>query len=212
MRRLTSIVALNQTGVIGCKNALPWRLKTDMAFFKEQTFGNVVIMGRKTFDSLGRRPLPGRYNVVVSHDFGLMPTSETFAAATGIAEALRAAENAPRKYKEIYIVGGQTMYHQFSEIVDRYLLTVVDKVVSDGDTYFDEKLVSGIEWASKPLQAVVASMSDEAAFTITELSRARTEARRQQRTEMTTNIHKRIEPSPARREVMKLQPAMSALF
>jgi dihydrofolate reductase len=212
MRRLTSIVALNQTGVIGCKNALPWRLKTDMAFFKAQTMGNVVIMGRKTFDSLGRRPLPGRYNVVVSHDFGLMPAFETFAAATGIAEALSAAENAPRKFKEIFVVGGQTMYEQFSDIVDRYLLTVVDKVVEDGDTVFDEKLVAGAEWISTPIQAVLASTSDEADFTITELARPRTDARRLRRSAMIKTPNQRAGLGQPRRDMIKLQPAMSALF
>jgi dihydrofolate reductase len=82
LRSLTSIVAVNRDGVIGRRNGLPWRLRTDMKFFREQTLDNVVIMGRKTFDSLGRGALPRRYNIIISGHFALFPEDSDCRTAT----------------------------------------------------------------------------------------------------------------------------------
>jgi dihydrofolate reductase len=213
MRRLTSIVALNKQGVIGAKNALPWRLKTDMTFFKQQTLDNVVIMGRKTFDSLGRKPLPNRFNVVVSHEFRMFPSSSDCVAATGIGEALAAAEAAPKRYKEIYVVGGQTMYEQFSQLVDRYLMTIVDKDVPLGDTFFDEGLLGEAgQWKQSTLLSGEAlEGQDEASFDILQLIRSRSSARKSAREAMVEGVaKKRATIRPAR--AAPLEAAIGALI
>ncbi|MDP9414085.1 MAG: dihydrofolate reductase [Pseudomonadota bacterium] len=170
MRRLTSIVAVNRSGVIGCGNTLPWRLKTDMRFFRETTTGNVVLMGRKTFDSLGRKCLPQRFNVVVSHSFNLFPETAECRSAGGIPDALFRATLAPRSFKEAYVIGGASMYEQFAPYVDRYLITLVEKAVPDGDTFFEQDFLGNPdEWHINQLRRIEAGPDDEAAFSIFEV-------------------------------------------
>lgn len=170
MRRLTSIVAVNREGVIGCGNSLPWRLKTDMRFFRETTTGNVVLMGRKTFDSLGRRCLPNRHNVVVSHSFNLFPETPDCRAASGIADALFRATLAPKTFSDVFVIGGASMYGQFAPYVDRYLITLVEKAVPEGDTFFDQEFLGNPdEWDIQKLEAIQPSPEDEASFCVFEV-------------------------------------------
>lgn len=145
MPSLSLIVARSSPGdVIGRDNKLPWRLKSDLKRFKQITSGHVVIMGRKTFESIGR-PLPGRANVVLSRDAApevrdRLDDGETqfFRAAT-IADALLAADviSMSRSREEIFILGGQTIYDLFLEhgFVERIYLT---EVFADapGDAWF----------------------------------------------------------------------------
>lgn len=192
MRRLTSIVAVNKQGVIGLGNALPWRVKSDLRFFREQTENNVVIMGRKTYDSLGKC-LPRRFNVVVSHSFSLFPSTPDCQLQNSIGESLMAAERAPQRYKEIYIIGGASMYQQFASMVDRYLVTIVDKVVHDGDAFFDQSLIGDLEnWDRKKLLSGDCNNDgDEASFAIFELNAREPELRRAARQEFTLRGDKR---------------------
>lgn len=171
MQRLTSIVAVNRDGVIGCGNTLPWRLKSDMRFFREETTSNVVLMGRKTFDSLHRRCLPDRYNIVISHDFGLFPETEICKSAHGIEDALFRATLAPKKYQETFVIGGASMYEQFAPFVDRYLITMVEKAVPDGDTFFNQDpLGDPDKWQINQLFSCEADEKNEASFTIFEIN------------------------------------------
>lgn len=170
MQRLTSIVAVNHQKVIGAGNALPWRLKSDLRFFRQHTLGNVILMGRKTYDSLGRKPLGGRYNVVVSHSFGLIEPSPDCTSATGIDDALFRADRAPRKFRDHFVIGGASMYDQLAPYVDRYLFTLVDKDVANGDTFFDDEFLRDpTEWELKKLFRCEASEDDEASFTVFEV-------------------------------------------
>jgi dihydrofolate reductase len=137
MKRLTSIVAVNSQGAIGCNNELPWRLKTDLRFFRDQTMGQVVIMGRKTLDSMGK-PLAKRHNIVLSHNSVLFQKTENSEVATSVAEALVDANK--HKGKEVFVVGGAATYKLFSPYVDRYLITMVDKDVCGADAYFDQSI------------------------------------------------------------------------
>lgn len=171
MQRLTSIVAVNEDGVIGCGNTLPWRLKTDMRFFRETTTSNVVLMGRKTFDSLGRKCLPKRFNVVISHNFGLFVEGPECRAALGIEDALFRATLAPKRFKQTYVIGGASMYEQFAPYVDRYFITLVQKPVPDGDTFFDQSFLGDPDaWHISQLNKVDAGPDDEASFTIFEVT------------------------------------------
>ena len=170
MRSLTSIVAVNRDGVIGRRNGLPWRLRTDMKFFREQTLDNVVIMGRKTFDSFGRGALPRRYNIIISSRFALFPEDSDCRTATGVEDSLFRATLAPRIYKDGFVIGGATIYEQFAPFVDRYLITLVEKEVPDGDTFFNQEPLGDPDaWEIRPLLSCPASEADEADFTTFEV-------------------------------------------
>src|SRR6266404_829355 len=130
------IVAVAENGVIGADGAIPWRLKSDMQRFKALTSGKPVVMGRKTFVSIGR-PLPGRTNIVVTRDpdfraAGVVVTN-SFAKARAIAtgDALR------RFATEIAVIGGAEIYAQWMECADRLEITEVH-ARPKGDTRFAE--------------------------------------------------------------------------
>lgn len=170
MRRLTSIVAVNEDGVIGAGNTLPWRIRTDLKFFRETTENNVVIMGRKTYDSLSG-PLKNRLNIVVTHGFGFFEQSKNCLVAHSIDEAIAIAELKRSKRQEVFVIGGATMYAQFSPYVDRYLITDVYKKVPFGDTFFSRDVIDPIEnWTVTPIMnGEPNSNGDEVAFRTYEL-------------------------------------------
>jgi dihydrofolate reductase len=168
-RSLTSIVAVSKNGVIGSGNAMPWRIKSDVEFFKRTTTNNVVVMGRRTFDSIGKC-LPKRYNVIVTHH-SLVLTSEpkTCTVAGSISEALFRSSKAPNVYKEAYVIGGGMMYKQFAPFVDKYLITLVDTDV-DGDTFFDLSILDSDDWKAEEVTRVMADGDrDQFSFKILQL-------------------------------------------
>ncbi|PXA89740.1 hypothetical protein DMC47_28390 [Nostoc sp. 3335mG] len=147
MRQLTSIVARSSTsGAIGVQNRLPWKIKTDLKFFRETTLNRVVIMGRKTHASLGGC-LPRRTNIVVSHGFSPFASSDECRCVGSPEEALHAAYISGDNRTGSFVVGGAMMYAQFAPLVDRYLVTEVDKNIEDADTFFDERdFIDAKEW------------------------------------------------------------------
>ena len=125
---ISIIVARSRTGVIGIKNQLPWHLPADLKHFKALTTGHPIIMGRKTWDSLGR-PLPNRRNIVISRQTDLeLAGAECFSS---LETALVACEEA----KEVYIIGGAQIYEQALILVDQLIITEVDIEV-EGDAFF----------------------------------------------------------------------------
>ena len=162
-------MAANEDGVIGAQNALPWRVRSDMRFFRQQTIGNVVIMGRKTHDSLGGC-LPKRLNVVVTHGFKMFPEGEGCLSAGSIVEALARAEAKRARKQEVFIIGGASMYAQFAPYVDRYLITEIKKDVPDADTWFDGSALGSLaDWDRTLLSEGKADGNgDEADFRILE--------------------------------------------
>ncbi|QPF93475.1 dihydrofolate reductase [Bradyrhizobium commune] len=131
------VVAIAENGVIGAGGAIPWRLKSDMQRFKALTIGKPVIMGRKTFESLpGRRPLPGRTNIVITRDAdyratgAIVTTSAADAAAVARGDALR------RSAAEIAVIGGAEIYRQWLDHADRLEITEVH-ARPDGETHFE---------------------------------------------------------------------------
>ncbi|WP_375313299.1 dihydrofolate reductase [Bradyrhizobium sp. A5] len=135
------VVAVAENGVIGAGNAIPWRLKSDMARFKALTIGKPIIMGRKTFESL-RRPLPNRTNIVITRDAAyraagaIVTTSSADAGAVALGDALR------RSVAEIAVIGGAEIYRQWLDRADRLEITEVH-ARPDGDTHFD---IDRAEW------------------------------------------------------------------
>lgn len=182
-RPLTSIVAIDLRGAIGCDNTLPWRLKSDMAFFRESTTGNTVIMGRKTYNSLGSKPLPRRNNIVLSHNNVLFEDAPACQLALSVEEALFLAER--NADEEIFVIGGAQTYEQFDRLIDRYLLTIVDHEVPNADARLSDAVLSSFrEWDRVELARYVADDQDEFAFAIYELTAPDCDKRRAARKQM----------------------------
>lgn len=144
---ITLIVARAEGSAIGKDNDIPWYAPEDLQFFKRETLGGAVIMGRNTWDSLPFKPLKNRLNIVVSSgsDMGEL-------CVTSIADAIKAAQEAG--YQRIYGMGGAGIYREMLPLADRLLVTEVDLSVPNADTFFPE--FTDAEWrlnAKHPLRA-----------------------------------------------------------
>lgn len=129
--RIALVVAVAENGIIGRDNKLPWRIPEDMRWFKEKTMGKPCIVGRKTYESFPKRPLPGRTNIVVTRDKNYR--AEGAVVVHSLAEALAAAER--EQPEEIAIIGGTELYAQILPKADRIYLTRVHGAF-EGDASF----------------------------------------------------------------------------
>jgi dihydrofolate reductase len=127
--KLSIIVAASQNNVIGQQGGLPWHLPAEMARFKQITMGHPIIMGRKTHESIGRA-LPGRQNIVITHDKNYR--AEGCEVVGSIDKALAAAKGA----EEVFVIGGANLYQQIMDRADKIYLTRV-KAEFEGDTFFN---------------------------------------------------------------------------
>ena len=125
---LTLVAAMARNRVIGRDGDMPWRLPADLAHFKRVTLGHPVIMGRKTFESIGR-PLPGRLNIVISRGQPELP--ETVVLADGLESALAACQGSD----EVMVIGGGEIYRQALPLARRLVTTLIDADI-EGDTVF----------------------------------------------------------------------------
>ncbi|MEO1322319.1 MAG: dihydrofolate reductase [Pseudomonadota bacterium] len=166
--KLCLIVARARNGVIGRDNDLPWRLSDDLKHFKATTKGAPIIMGRKTWESLPRRPLPGRDNIVLSRDGRYAaPNARVFTSVPAAIETARALAQACQK-DEVFVTGGSALYAAALPLADRLYITEVDTFV-EGDVTFPEF----DEGAFKEVRADRYSANDknEFAFTLRTLDR-----------------------------------------
>lgn len=126
---ISMIVAMSQNRVIGKSGKMPWNIPEDLQYFKALTTGHTIIMGRKTFESIGR-PLPNRVNVVLTQD-------ENYKAKG--CHIVHSIEEIMEKYyneeEELFIIGGSTLYSAFMPYATRIYITLIEAVV-EGDTYF----------------------------------------------------------------------------
>ena len=129
---LIVIAAMSENRVIGSDNTLPWSLKADMERFKKLTLGWPCVMGRKTWESLPKRPLPGRPNIVISRS--LPPASAPEAA---VFPSLQEAVQHCAEYEKIFICGGASVYAEALPLADRIELTVIHQNY-EGDAFFPE--------------------------------------------------------------------------
>jgi len=134
--RLSAIVAMAANRVIGANNQLPWRLPADLARFKRLTMGHTLVMGRKTYESIGR-PLPGRTIIVLTRRWNYSPQGVKIAHS--VSEALALA----RRDEEVFIAGGADLYTQTQDQWDRLYLTLIERMFP-GDSYFPP--VNFSEW------------------------------------------------------------------
>ncbi len=161
------VLAVAENGVIGRGDALPWDLPDDLQHFKRSTLGRPIIMGRKTYDSVGR-PLPGRTNIVVTRDPAW--AAEGVVAVLSLADAIvRAEQQALLDGADaVMVVGGAEIYRLALPQADRIVLTRVHGEVS-GDAYFDlEQLCN---WQEIRRQSVARGAHNSHAFTIIEYAK-----------------------------------------
>jgi len=127
---ISMIVARSRNHVIGRDNQMPWKISADLQFFKRVTMGYPVIMGRKTWESIGR-PLPGRRNIVVSRN-------ANYEAAGGeLASSLDAALNQLNEAPRVFVIGGEQLFIQAFDKADRLYITEIEMDVQGGDTFFE---------------------------------------------------------------------------
>jgi dihydrofolate reductase len=166
--KLTLIVAVAKNGVIGANGALPWRLSSDMKRFKAATMGKPILMGRKTWESLPKRPLPGRANLVLSRDPAFRPAGgwsyASLDAALAAARAMAAASGAG----EVCVIGGAQLYAAMLPLAERIVLTEVE-LAPEGDAHFPT--LDPAQWIEIAREQVAAGPRDEAAFTVRTLER-----------------------------------------
>jgi len=166
--RLTVVVAVAKNGIIGRDGELPWRLSSDMKRFKAATMGKPVLMGRKTWESLQVRPLPGRQNLVLTRDANFSATgawvytdiAAMIAAGMAMAEAADAAE--------VCVIGGAQLYEATLPQADRIVLTEVN-LEPEGDAFlrFDRT-----QWRERSAEHVARGDKDDADFVVRVLERA----------------------------------------
>lgn len=135
---ISLIAAMSLNRVIGQKGELPWSMPNDMKFFMNTTNGHPVIMGRKTFESLGR-PLKNRLNVIVTRNKNLK--IENCTITSSIQDALKISLN---KNQDVFVIGGEEIYNLALPFADQILLTVIETIVSTGDAFFPS--ISDKDW------------------------------------------------------------------
>ena len=128
--RISAICAMSENHVIGKNNQLPWHLPADLAHFKKITWGKPILMGRKTYESIGR-PLPGRCNVIITSN------NDYQAAGCIIVHSIEQALEATKENDEIFIIGGALLYQKTLPLIQRLYVTLIHQHI-EGDTFFPE--------------------------------------------------------------------------
>jgi dihydrofolate reductase len=163
-------VARARNGVIGREGGLPWRLSADLAFFKKTTMGKPVIMGRKTWDSLPIRPLPGRLNIVLTRDGSFEPSSAVVCGDFTEAVQIGREQAAEDGVEEVCVIGGAALFALALPKAKRIYLTEVDAEVA-GDVFFPA--FNEADWREVGREDHPADEKNQYAFTIRELEKRR---------------------------------------
>ncbi|MCD1259351.1 dihydrofolate reductase [Paenibacillus athensensis] len=127
---ITFIVAMDRSGAIGRENRLPWHLPADLQFFKRTTMGHPIVMGRKTYESIGK-PLPGRRNLILTR------STEFAAVGCETVQSVAEAEERVGAAAELFVIGGAEVFHAAYPQADKLILTRIDHEF-EADTYFSE--------------------------------------------------------------------------
>lgn len=130
-KRVVMVAAVADNGVIGADGDIPWRIPDDFAHFKRTTLGHVLVMGRATFESIGR-PLPGRTTIVLTRDPGW--SADGVRVAPSLAAALDLADDLPG---DVMVVGGALVYEEAMAVADEQVLTAVH-LTPEGDTFYPD--------------------------------------------------------------------------
>lgn len=170
--RIAMIAGVAENGVIGSDQTIPWRIPSDMGYFKRMTLGKPVVMGRKQYETVGR-PLPGRTNIVVTRQHGYQPEGvlvcSSIDAALGKAREIATADGVD----EIMIIGGGELYAQLMARADRLYISHID-LAPAGDVRFPE--IRPEDWAVVDLPEVEPSPKDQASYRVKVYERRNTPA------------------------------------
>ena len=165
--RLTLVVAVAKNGVIGRDGGLPWRLSSDLKRFKGATMGKPVLMGRKTWESLPRKPLPGRQNLVLTRDANFIaPDAWVYTDLSAMLAAARAMAEASGA-EEICVIGGAQLFNAVLPEARRIILTEVN-LKPQGDAHLHLDLSA---WREVSRENVAAGPNDDADFVVRVLER-----------------------------------------
>jgi dihydrofolate reductase len=137
MTKVAIIVAIAEGNVIGAGNSIPWYCPADLQYFKRTTLGSPILMGRKTYQSLKIKPLPGRQNIIITRD------PELICGGCDVVSSIEAGLALVSNEEKLFIIGGADIYRQSINIADELYITHVDVQV-EGDRYFPEINLS--EW------------------------------------------------------------------
>jgi len=163
MTIISLVVAASRNGTIGRDGALPWHISSDLKRFKATTMGKPLVMGRKTWESLPRKPLPGRRNIVMTRSIGYVAEgAEVVSTAEGALALAAGAE-------EVCVIGGGEIYRLFLPLANRIYLTDVQLYV-EGDTQFP--ILEPSQWREVSRQEVAAGENDSAGYILRVLERA----------------------------------------
>jgi len=144
--KISIIVAIATNHVIGVDNQLPWHLPADLQYFKALTLNHPIIMGRKTYESIGR-PLPKRENIVISRSQNIH--NDQIVLKNSIEQAFEYCRS--KSYNEVFIIGGDTIYKQTISLADKLYITRVNTTIENGNAFFPEidlqewKLISSMK-------------------------------------------------------------------
>jgi dihydrofolate reductase len=152
--KLSIIVAMSSNRAIGINNTLPWHLTEDLKHFKSLTTGHTIIMGRKTYESIGK-PLPNRRNIVVSRNLN------TFYDGVEIVHSLEDAFSISSNDEEVFIIGGSNIYEQSLNLVEYLYITEIVKAF-EGDAFFPE--IDKSLWAESSRETHVSTDGLEFSF------------------------------------------------
>jgi dihydrofolate reductase len=134
---IIGIVAVDRNFAIGRGGTLPWHYSADLKFFKEQTTGNVCVMGRRTFESL-KKPLPNRLNVVLTRNASV----EEQPGIVSLSDARSVVSLAPYLACNAFIIGGRQVFDAFAGVIDEWIVTAVPLAVEDADTFMPTDFLS----------------------------------------------------------------------
>lgn len=162
--RIAFVLAMSRNRVIGANGGLPWRMPSDLKRFKALTMGKPVVMGRKTWESLPRKPLPGRPNIVVTRQAGYEAPGAIVTETLG--EALRQARAVATD--EIAVIGGAEIFNELLPFADRIYLSEID-IDAQGDRYFP--VFPAGEWKEISSEKHARGEGDAAGFTLRVLDR-----------------------------------------
>jgi len=164
---ISHVVALSNNNVIGIDNKLPWNLKTDLKHFKEYTSNKIILMGRKTYDSIGR-PLPNRLNFVVSTSVNKIEGATVFQSTQEGIDAAKQKCLEDHNYNEIVIIGGGYLFRETLEIANKLVFTKVDCEI-EGDVYYPD--INLDEWVEKSSRYFSKDSENDYDFVVKEYER-----------------------------------------
>lgn len=167
--KISLIAAIGEDGVIGRDGDLPWRLSSDLKHFKRRTRGHPVLMGRKTWESLPKRPLKGRLNIVLTRDAAYLADGAT--VVTSLEAGISAARESGAQ--EAFVIGGASVYRSSLPMADELVVTHV-AVSLDGDAYFPD--VAWGAWREVSSESFEATERDEYPFRVVVYERVRASA------------------------------------